>query len=540
MAQAKIFRRKNDSQIVETWSPVLEQHSVKASTKVWLSEYCHNHAINENAGSALNEAAVAPGLFYQMPGSISAIGNPLAPTTTANGSGDKFPSLLPVAIQVATKTIAFDLVPVVPMDTPVGFLPYLDYVYQGGNTDTGYEPFLVKVDTSVNNVTARAWVIGEVVTVGDLSVVYVGASRFDGHPIFKVVSGTDGGTTVAAAIAALGSTAIGAGAGTVGSPYLGFAFSGAITAPAVQLVSALENHISGFTSSSDASYATDQWSGPYQPATGTLPGGMRRADGEASRYRQMGLKMFTKFVEAKGEQVAISATVEQIQDLNKVWNYDVISMLENVATNEVAQSISKQLMDRMFKLGADHATKVLAVEGTSATAIDFTVGGGFENTSTLQRRIATKMLELANLIYHRGRFGPGTFIVTNGRIASVLADVSGYALAPFNNDLPTAAGQLYPAGKIYGLTVYVDPNLSWSDGRILIGRKGGDEEPGLKFCPYIIAESLQTISEGTMSPKIAMKSRYAMIDAGWHPESQYLTLSISKANVDKLTGTTAL
>lgn len=529
----KIFRRKNDSQINETWAPVLENHGVKnASTKQWLAEYCHNHAISENAGSSLNESAVAPGLFYQMPGSISAIGNPVAPTATTAGSGDKFPSLLPVAIQVATKTIAFDLVPVVPMDTPVGFLPYLDYVYQGGNIDSNYEPFLIKIEN-----TTGTFAVGNVVAAGDFKYVYVGASRFDGFPIFKVVSGTDANTTVAAHIATIAATAKGAGTGTDASPFVGFGLTGTAV---VSLVSALENHISGFTSSSDASYATDSWSGPYQPETGSMPGGMKRADGEASKYRQMGLRMFTKFVEAIGEQVAISATVEQIQDLNKVWNYDVISMLENVATNEVAQSISKQLMDRMFKLGQVHATKVNAVEGVDPTAINLSVGGGFENTASLQRRVATKMLELANLIYHRGRFGAGTFIVTNGRIASALADVAGYAASPFNNDMPSTAGQLYPAGKIYGLTVYVDPNMSWSDGRILIGRKGGDEEPGVKFCPYIIAESLQTISEGTMSPKIAMKSRYAVIDAGWHPEAQYLTLSIAKADVDKLTGAAAL
>ena len=529
MAQAKIFRRKNDAQIFETWSPVLKNHGVEnPESKQWLAEYCHNHAMSDNAGSALNESAVAPGLFYQMPGSISAIGNPLAPTSTTQGSGDKFPSLLPVAIQVATKTIAFDLVPVVPMDTPVGFLPYLDYVYQGGTLNSQYEPYLVKVEN-----TTGTFVIGDAIkgASSDYSYQYVGASRFDGFPIFKVITGSDSpSTTVATDIAAILTTA--KGTLTAGF-YAGFGITGTGT---VSLVSALENQISGFTSSSDASYATDTWSGPYQPATGTMTGGMKRADGEASKYRQMGLRMFTKFVEAIGEQVAISATVEQIQDLNKVWNYDVISMLENVATNEVAQSISKQLMDRMFNLGKSHAAKVALVEGVDPTTISLNVGTGFENTASLQRRVATKMLELANLIYHRGRFGAGTFIVTNGRIASALADVAGYALSPFNNNLPTTAGQLYPAGKIYGLTVYVDPNLSWSDGRILIGRKGGDEEPGVKFCPYIIAESLQTISEGTMSPKIAMKSRYAIIDAGWHPESQYLTISIPKVDVDKLTG----
>ena len=73
---------------------------------------------------------------------------------------------------------------------------------------------------------------------------------------------------------------------------------------------------------------------------------------------------------------------------------------------------------------------------------------------------------------------------------------------------------------------YVDPNLAWGDTRITIGRKGADEEPGVKFMPYIMAESLQTISEGTMSPVIAMKSRYAITEAGWHPETQYINMDV--------------
>lgn len=526
----KLFKKKNDASILETWGPVIDSQAkmtVDAGRKAWLAEYCHYHAIFDNSGGALNEAAIAPGLFYQQPGSISAMGNPIAPTPSQTplgagaGSGDKFPSLLPVAIQVAAKTIAFDLVPVVPMDTPVGFLPYLDYVYQGGNLTTQFEPFLIKIDLITGQTVVPS--IGGTVTSGDYSFIYIGNSRIDANPIFKVITGSDStSTTVVSGLQA-------AQASLVASP-------GTIATSAVELVSALENHISGFTTSSDNSYATDTWSGPFQPTTGTVPVGMQRADAEVSRYRQMGLRMFTKFVEARGDQVAISATVEQIQDLNRVWNYDVVSMLENVATNELAQSINKQLMDRMFILGTTHATKIAAAEGVNVASLTLTAGGGFENTSTLQRRFVTRILELANLIYHRGRFGPGTYIVTNGRIASALADVAGYQLAPFNNDLASTAGQLYPVGKVYGLTVYVDPNMSWSDVRVLIGRKGADEEPGVKFMPYIMAESLQTISEGTMSPKIAMKSRYAIVEAGWHPETQYITLTLGSADVDRLVG----
>lgn len=543
----KIFKKLNDASINETWTPVLEGYGADVKARPWLVDYAHNHAIFDNAGS-INESAVAPGLFLQQPGSISSIGAIAAPTSSmtpftngakngygaaASGSGDKFPSLLPVAIQVAAKTIGFDLVGVVPMDSPVGFLPYLDYVYQGGNTDTAYEPFMVKVP-SIN----AAIAVGAFIGTGDWLFQLVGKSRVDGQPILKVISGTDGTQTVGAYLAAIDTTAIGSNPGTQSSPYAGLG-TAAIAANEVTLVSALENHISGFTSVSDDDYATTAFDGPFLGATGSQSNydGMKREVAEVSKFRQMGLRMFTKFIEAKGDQVAISATVEQIQDLNRVWNFDVISMLENVAVNELAQSINKKLVDRVFKLGSVHNTAIAAVEGAGITTLDLTVGStGFENISTLQRRVVTKILEMANLIYHRGRFGAGTYIVTNGRVASALADVAGYSFAPFNNDLPSAAGQLYPAGKVHGLTVYVDPNLKFSDDRIHIGRKGADEEPGVKFLPYIMAESLQTIAEGTFSPKIGMKSRYAITEAGWHPETQYITLNVTGLGV--LTGST--
>jgi hypothetical protein len=562
----KIFKRLNDASIKETWAPVLEGYGADIKARPWLVDLAHNHAIFDNAGS-LNEALAsgsAPGLFLQQPGSISAMGAISAPTSgmtpftgggatkagygaSVSGSGDKFPSLLPVAIQVAAKTIGFDLVGVVPMDSPVGFLPYLDYVYQGGNLDTQYEPFLVKLSSAVNTgITIGDYIQGD---TGNAAAAfkfqYVGKSRVDGLPILKVVQGgtTDSSTTtVADAVAALDNvTRTGtrtdtsaAAAGTTANPWLGFGGADGMT---VTLVSALENHISGFTSESDADYASTAFDGPFLGATGSQANfdGMTRATAEVSKFRQMGLRMFTKFIEAKGDQIAISATVEQIQDLNRVWNFDVISMLENVAVNELAQSINKKLVDRVLTLGATHKTSLEAVEGADICTLNLTVGStGFENISTLQRRVVTKILEMANLIYHRGRFGAGTYIVTNGRVASALADVAGYSFAPFNNDLPSTPGQLYPAGKVHGLTIYVDPNLKFSDNRIHIGRKGADEEPGVKFLPYIMAESLQTIAEGTFSPKIGMKSRYAITEAGWHPETQYITLTVDGLGV--LTG----
>ena len=510
MSRTKVFRRTSDSRVLNTWKPLLESHGVTAESgkQEWLAEYAHNHAIFDNSAPLFEQTA--PGLFFQQPGSVQGMGNPVAPTPgqtpfsdagvkgsyADSGSGDKFPSLLPVAIQVAAKTIGFDLVPVVPMDSPVGFLPYLDYLYAGGRTDSEFEPYMVKLEGITVDDFATVPTIDAANAVfagGTVNGTYrfVGFSRVDGQLIVKVI---DDGVTPSANVTDdllnTGNTlvSIGGASATPGAIDL----DPATSTVRVSLVSALENHISGFTSVSDADYATEDFTGPYfTDNNGEIPGSMTREQGELSKFRQMGLRMFTKFVEAKSDQVSISASVEQIQDLNRVWNFDVISMLENVAVNELAQSINKRLVDRIFTLAADHNVEVNNVEGAGITTLDLNAGvGGFENVSTLQRRLVTKVLELANLIYHRGRFGAGTFMITNGRVASALADVAGYSIAQAPSDMGGVAGNLYPAGKVYGVQVYVDPNLKFGDSRITIGRKGADEEPGVKFLPYIMAESL--------------------------------------------------
>ena len=136
----------------------------------------------------------------------------------------------------------------------------------------------------------------------------------------------------------------------------------------------------------------------------------------------------------------------------------------------------------------------------------------------------SKIIAAGNIVAQRGRRGQANFIVTNIQIATAVQDTAQFTFAPMNNTINQNNGSLYPAGAIAGMTLYVDPNMAYDDTRILVGRKGGDEEPGLKFMPYLMAESIQTIAEGTMSPKIAVKSRYALVEAGQWPETQYYTI----------------
>ena len=562
----------NEAEIFETWSPIIEQKAgiQDAEKKGWLSKYCHYHSLNESAGAYQSLATVNgmgavqppayPGGYNSTGSAVGTQANSAFYNSANQGSGDKFPSLLPLAIQVAAKTVGFDIVPVIPMSGPTGVLSYLDYVYSGGKISpasagaTSAEalataPSMIKVELTTpaagypaNFAVGTTYYITNASSAGAyITTEFDGLSRIDAFPIFRVM-GLTAGETISAVLdgnaAKIGTAVDGNQAGT--------------TTARAELVKALEDHIQGF---SGAGFNNDQdWQGPFVDGTKTY-NPMLRGVGESTYYQSMGLSTFTKFVEADTFQVAASVTTEQIQDLNKQFGIDVISMIENALVNEVSQAINKHILSRAFALGWSNHDEFLTTEGQNlnlnlvigGTAGSYTIpsyigksdsgisiasvagpaSGTYENLSTLQRRLFSRILASANVVANRGRRGPANFIVTNANVASALQDISQFTFAPFSNTLTQNNGTLYPVGSLAGMTVYVDQNMKFGDNRVLVGRKGGDDEPGLKFMPYMMAESIQTISEGTMSPKIAVKSRYALVEAGFHPETMYFCFHVN-------------
>jgi hypothetical protein len=559
----------NEQEIYDTWTPIIESKAgiTDEGKKGWLSKYCHYHTLNESAG-AYNSlgvvngmGAVAPPAF---PGGGNFTGTPNQGFYNASnqGSGDKFPSLLPLAIQVAAKTVGFDIVPVIPMSGPTGILSYLDYVYAGGKVaaaaagsaadQLASAPTMIKFPvyqsstgaTGATGATAGTFTVGQPYTISGgtgLVLQFVGLSRIDGFPIFEITA-ISSGLNVASYLNG-SSLQVGTSGFYTGSTYSSNGYS-------AQLVKALEDHIQGFSGAGFNN--TNDWQGPYVDGTKTY-NPMLRAVGESTYYNSMGLSTFTKFIEAETFQVAASVTTEQIQDLNKQFGIDVISMIENALVNEVSQAINKHILSRAFALGWSNHNQFNSVEnqnlnlnlvinGAAGTTSNYInkidqnqtmvlpagpTSGGYENLSTLQRRLFSRILAAANVVANRGRRGPANFIVTNAAVASALQDISQFTFAPFSNTLTQNNGTLYPVGSLAGMTVYVDQNMNYNDTRVLVGRKGGDDEPGLKFMPYMMAESIQTISEGTMSPKIAVKSRYALVEAGFLPETMYLTFFVN-------------
>jgi len=573
------MKQLNEQQIVAKWSPMIESTTgIKSSAKLnWISKYAHFHALNE---SAMGGVTAPYSTLYNVPGVGNAVPASSAATTGAQftgsgvtGSGDKWPALLPMSLQVAARTVGFDIVNVNPMPGPTGVLAYMDYVYAGGKQPFGAKPaatpatanpasfqgqaaynlydaphsFKVNFLAADASTAKAALVAGAPVVFNNggtntLTATYIGKSRIDGFPMFK--TGAFGATDLNLADIFDGTTEVSTG-GKLGN---------LTTYPT--LISTLEDQVQGFVGAGATD--NDAWAGTFTSGT-DLYEPMERGVGEMQYPRALGLETFTKFIQVGTYQVSVSVTQEQIQDLNKQWGIDVIAMVENAGINEISQSINKHILSRVFGLGWKNHIKAnevesinlnlsttsttLAVAGSPAYAyaeggvkvnksmdvpgyvsVPVTAGTHFENQDTAIKRIMANIIAAGNVVMQRGRRGPANFIVTNIKIATALQTNSQYSFSPIANTFNQNNGSLYPLGTIAGMTLYVDPNMIYEDTRVLVGRKGAADEPGTIFCPYLMAESVKLITEGTGAPKVIIKSRYALVDAGWHPETQYITL----------------
>lgn len=564
----------NEAEVMKTWGNfITESTGVTDRSKLtWMSKYCAFHNMHEQ--SELNEsvhgyAHLNPNMNVGGMGAMSFPGsNPNNGYDGVRGSGDNPFSLLPLAVQVAAQTIALDLVPVVPMQGPLGILQYMDYVYEGGRTNrlpnpqgyyangeeinnfSGTAPLMVKIKLGViktegegddkkeftekakiNEVKA-AFTEGTTVTVGEYTLKFIAFGRIDGNPIFQVIEPNHRTSNTSLAESLLAGSIYPENSKTPMPKTDGFVVLD------IDTVKALEDFIPGYTGAG------------YKKGDMMNAESYDRATGESTPSNMMSLNVFTQEVKAKTIQVKGTITREQIQDL-KAYGIDALAQVEAELVNELTQHINRELLNEIFTLGRQNYNEALAFEGINLNTF-FTsdpdinlggdkthpdvpegykvayVGGGAETLGTIQRRIMSKILAASNLIAQRGRRGAGTFAVCSAHIATALQDCAGFVAYPLSNTINQTAGSLFPVGAVAGVSIYVDPNMPWSDNKIVVGRKGKDNEPGIVFMPYLMADKLSYPSEGMEgAPVTSLKSRYAIVKAGHHPQLYYYTFSIA-------------
>jgi hypothetical protein len=577
MSHIRIDKQK----AVKKWSPVLENMGVTGDRVEWMSELAEFHSINENAYANATTAGmggVTNPVLSTFPGLAGGgFGSSLSPSLGSQvGSGDLGQNLLPVAMKIAAQTIGLDLVAVKPTPGPKIDLLYIDFQYDDLTSPDNGRPQVFKMDTigGVSGASATASAVlqavlqtaplrqtqggfdgGRVFTRINTTAVpevttgaeaagsskaglleFLGFSRVDGKPMFKAYRQSNAtGQSVG---------------GSVGYPFVFDQtlntfnptasmtsqithVAGVTASCTIELISALEDHLPGFS----ANWATKTSSGDY-------PMGRQQDDDTYSGV--IGPKISSKSVAVGTIEVSTALRRTEIEDIKANTGMDIVQKMESILVNELSQTISRQIVKRIFELGDTNrqtapayggsasfgAGLIPAVNGGVASIFDLDTsyvnangGIGGETTHAVQRKLITKMAHASNYIATEGRVGPAQYAITNGGLAAALMDIAGYTVNPVKSKL-NSQGQLYPVGTIGDMQIYVDPYQRYNDNRIVIGRKNNPDQPGLIFVPYLMAQSISVISEATFAPRMLLRSRYAITDVGFFPEKQFMTMYV--------------
>ena len=561
----------------ELWKKMLtENFDVKDQEKLnWVSQYAAIHEIHEsqlgvNSFAGTTGVVPAQGVnpLYATPLNTMGMGNITVPSQLPTqtmgmmsadfraqtpGSGDMPISTLPMALNIALLTIGLELVPVIPTKGPFTVLTYMDFPYAGGKMNvtgnlTSFDgkgegkenkPIYIKVLGKLNSLAAVAAKVKALGANAEVTVAGAEGATFVGK--FKGIGRNDGGILLETVSCMKDDqpasiTEVFNGTVTVNDT--------ALEGAKADFVQTSADFIDGFANFVD---------GSRRPMT--------RAENETGTGNVIGLRLFSKWIQVGSYEVTGTVTRQQLQDL-PLYGVDAVGKVMEAMQNEITQTINQRILERVFALGVTNAvqqkmfqgvdlnlylgksaaSKPLAnfgirefidIEGNDQMNVFNAVPNmetltSAENTSTRQRRISSRILAAANLIQTVGRRGRATWVVTNAQIATALQDVSQYVVAPMANNMAQDGSQnLFLAGNLAGLRVYVDPYMSWNDCRVCVGRKGDGNSPGVVFMPYILADTVSITAEGTMAPKMLVNSRYAIAEAGFYPELQYITFAIN-------------
>lgn len=573
----------NKTNAEKKWKPILDALQVNdVEKRAWISEYAEMHQLSlkenvsySNLGNLNGMGPVQapqPGAY---PGQVWGAGG------SDQGSGDIAQNLLPVSMKIAAQTIGLDLVAVKPASSPRIELLFVDFKYDnndgvdGGNQD---RPLLFKLNTTslsndleaelkavitaaavrdrIGGLTERVFLKlsggtlagtyydkGTALGAGVDSVTtepvagkqgwleFLGFSRIDGYPMFRAYRQNtapnvndifvdakntfDQNQTYSVVDYLNNATLLNA------ADYSGMTISGVT----IELISTMEDQIPGFVAG---------WTGEKQAKSG-----MQREVDEQTYPGVVGPDVFTKSVEVGDIEITSALKRTQIEDIKASTGMDIVQKLESVLVNELTQTISKQIVNKIRELAAINRQSYTAPKDAAGVSkfdfdVDSYIGAtgfgpapGGETTHSVQRKLIAKINNASNYIATEGRVGPAQYLVTNGNLASVIQDVAGYTINPTGAGKINTNGQMYPMGTVNNITIYVDPYQSWDDNRIFLGRKNSVDQPGLVFIPYLMAQSISLISEATWAPRMLIRSRYAITDIGFFPEKQFMEIQVT-------------
>ena len=219
-------------------------------------------------------------------------------------------------------------------------------------------------------------------------------------------------------------------------------------------------------------------------------------------------------IESNESIITLDAVMASNNDID-INQYVIKSLIESFNYN-----IAQRIINNMLKLGSLHAKKYYTLLDDIKSVMYRFLNKVYVKKIkvTTFRDIIGHVNAAAFKIATGTRRGLGNVAITNPRYASLIMDDPSFiSIDQLNNTNNT---KMYLIGKLNNIDIIVDPNMKWNDCRIIVARKTGTNDTGIKFIYNSKQISFTAMSEINFPTRYVLNIPTDVINAG--PDSAYL------------------
>lgn len=241
----------------------------------------------------------------------------------------------------------------------------------------------------------------------------------------------------------------------------------------------------GAAASNDSSHAQalyEAFGGSTSDADGTYYDGVILVsyDMEDTSYiPEMDFEIKSLSISTEEDKVKMRWTQEAKDDYRAYMGLDPEDELVKITTAEMTYNLDRRILS--FVMSEVVPEDMYFSYDYQADVLNNTTGNFLDRNQALTQRLNN----ISALIYERNRRGPANWMVTSPRVASLLAELHGDYLNPYNLTTNSVIGGLENIGQLPSkMKIYVDPNFPVN--MCLFGRKGTQSpyDNGVVFSPY--------------------------------------------------------
>lgn len=401
-------------------------------------------------------------------------------TSSADGTGNYSPILIPMLRRVMPALIGPQIFGTQPMNSPSGLIFVLRAVFQNDSVNSINRSDSV-ILTVADATGGGGAVVGETMaqtldnTPGDPTESATGTIRhIEGNNLLvEVLTGTFTVSTGATNVVEFDTSTIAQGAGDT-------------TVSAVYENEALFKII------------FSNYTGTYTTATG---------EALSTTMKEVGFKVDSSTITAKTRKLKAKWSEELEQDIKAIHNIDAESLLSSIAADEIIMEMNREMINLIIS------------KATNASAFDFDTADGRWEMEKYQN-LASAVGRAKRSIADQTRRGQGTFMIVSSAVLNVL-EASGRL-----KDTNVDPVQNVYAGKAMGMDVFVD--IWAASDTIYVGYKGGTEmDAGIFYAPYIPLQIRKGFGEEDGQPRAFFSTRYGLADNPFGASNYYHSLTVA-------------